>query len=131
MRKAETGLCLIFGLFWTVFGLNGFLHFFAPPKPSGAAASFMQALDQAGYIMPLVYTTQVITGLMFLTRRFVPLALLALAPVIANIMLYDLFLNRSGLVIGTIIVALYVVLLWQSRKVFIIFLTKQQKGNFS
>ncbi len=122
MRYLDLILTAIFGLFWLVFGVNGFLHFFTPPQPSGAAADFMQALEKTGYVMPLVYVTQIITGLMLLTRYFVPLALLMLAPVVANILLYDLFLNSAGLMIGAIITALYLFLLFTNKKYFMPFL---------
>ncbi len=109
----------LFGLFWLIFGLNNVLHFFTIPVPSQAGADFLQALENTGYVLPLVYAAQVISGLMLLARRFVPLALLLLAPVIANILLYDIFLNPSGLVVGGLIAGLYAVVLFDHRQKFI------------
>ncbi len=122
MKYLNIILTGIFGLFWLIFGANGFLHFFIPPQPSGAAADFMQALEKTGYVMPLVYAAQIIAGLMLLTRYFVPLALLMLAPVVANIFLYNLFLNSAGLPIGVVITAVYLFLLFRNRKHFMPFL---------
>lgn len=119
MKIFFTALAVVYGLFWLVFGLNGFLHFFPVSAPSGRAAEFMQALERAGYAMPAVYGLQMATGAMLLTGRFVPFALALLAPVIANILLYDLFLNQSGLVTGCIITVLYCVLLFRHRHEFI------------
>lgn len=118
MKIFFMALTAIYGLFWLVFGLNGFLHFFAVPEASGEAAKFMQALTMAGYVMPIVYITQIISGIMLLSRRFVPLALLLLGPVVMNVLLYDLFLNHSGLIIGVAISAFYAVLLFNSRRAF-------------
>lgn len=122
MKYLNLILTAIFGAFWLVFGTNGFLHFFSPPQPSGAAADFMQALENTGYVMPLVYATQIATGLMLLTRYFIPLALLLLAPIVANILLYDTFLNQGGLVIGIVIGLFYVFLLFANKKHFLPFL---------
>lgn len=116
LLKIITGL---FGLFWIVFGLNNFLHFFPIPAPSAAGADFMQALEKTGYLLPLIYGSQIIVGAMLLVRRFIALALLLLAPVVANIILYDLFLNPSGLVIGGVIGAMFAAILFDHRQKFI------------
>lgn len=119
MKIALKIITALFGLFWLVFGLNNFLHFFPIPEPSQAGADFMQALENTGYVLPLVYGAQVVAGLMLLVRQFVPLALLLLAPIVVNILLYDLFLNPSGLVIGCVIGALYVAVLFNQKHKFI------------
>jgi len=119
MKTALKIITALFGLFWLVFGLNNFLHFFAIPEPSQAGADFMQALENTGYVLPLVYSAQIVTGIMLISRKFVPLALLVLAPVIANILLYDLFLNPSGLVIGAVISVLYAAVLFDHKQKFI------------
>lgn len=119
MKTALKIITALFGLFWLVFGLNNFLHFFPIPEPSQAGAEFMHALESTGYILPLVYGAQIVAGLLFLAGRLVPLALLLLAPIVANILLYDLFLNPSGLVIGCSIGALYAAVLFDRRHKFI------------
>lgn len=118
MSKIFTGLTAVLGLFWLIFGLNNFLHFFPIPEPSAAGAAFMTALNNTGYAMPIVYAMQIVAGIMLLARRFVPMALLMLAPIVANILLYDIFLNPSGLLIGGVITALYVALLFERREKF-------------
>ena len=122
MKYVDLVITAIYGLFWLVFGLNNFLHFFPIPEPSSAGAHFIQALDSTGYVMPLVYSAQIIAGLMLIMRRFMPLALLILAPVVANIVLYDLFLNPGGLTTGAVIAVLYAFLLFRHKQAFIIFL---------
>ncbi len=122
MKSLYCAITIIFGLFWLVFGLNNFYHFFPIPEPSAAGKEFMNALENTGYTLPIVYGTQVLTGIMLLTRRFIPLALLFLAPIVANILLYDLFLNPSGLLIGGIVAAFYAVLLFKHKERFLPFL---------
>lgn len=122
MKTADIIITAIFGLFWLVFGLNNFLHFFPIPEPSPEGSAFMQALEDAGYALPIVYSTQITAGMLLLARRFMPLALLLLAPVVANILLYDLFLSPGGLIIGAVIAVLYAFLLLRHKQVFMIFL---------
>lgn len=109
---------LIFGLFWLIFGLNYFVHFFPVPAATDDAALLMQGLEASGYLMPLIYGVQILAGIMLLSNRFVPLGLLLLAPVTANILLYDLFLNPSGLVIGVVIALLHTALLYTNRRAY-------------
>lgn len=119
MKTAFRVVTAIFGLFWLVFGLNNFLHFFPIPESSKVGADFLQALQNTGYILPIVYGVQIVSGLMLLARKFITLALLMLAPIIANVLLYDLFLNQSGLVIGSVIGLLYALVLFDHRQKFI------------
>lgn len=107
---------LIFGLFWLIFGLNNLLHFFPIPEPSERGLAFITVLDQSGYILPLVYTTQVMAGLLLIANYFTPAALLMLAPITGNILLYDMFLNPSGLVIGVIITGIHGGLFYVNRE---------------
>lgn len=124
MRKAVLILRLLCGAFWLTFGLNGFLHFFAVPAPSAEGAAFMAALEASGYVMPLVYASQIVAGILLLCGCYVSLALLTLAPVVANIVLYDCFLNPAGLTIGIILLAIYLLLLYAYRKRFMPLLQK-------
>lgn len=119
MKTALKIITAFFGLFWLVFGLNNILHFFPVPQPTQAGRNFMNALENTGYALPLVYGTQIVAGIMLLVRRFVPLALLLLAPIVANIMLYDLFLNPPGLAIGVVVSVLYAAILFDHRQKFI------------
>lgn len=115
MCRVLSLLTRVFGLFWLIFGANGLFHFFPIPAPPESTAYFMEALTRAGYVMPLVYGLEVVAGLMLLLGALVPLALLLLAPVTANIVLYDAMLNRGGLTIGIIIAVIHAVLLWRNR----------------
>lgn len=118
MRTSTFILSRIFGLFWLIFGLNGLFHFFPIPAPPQDSAYFMEALARSGYALPLIYGLEVVGGLMLLLGGWTTLALLLLAPVTANILLYDLALNPGGLTIGIAIAALHAFLLWRSRAAF-------------
>src|SRR5256885_11138938 len=114
---------LLLGLIFVVFGLNGFLNFLSMgPMPTGLAGQFIGALFLSHYYW-VVAVLQIAGGLLLLSNRFVPLALVLLGPVIVNILLYHLFLNPAGIAL-----ALFVTILWS-----IVFYGKRQyfSGIFS
>jgi hypothetical protein len=116
--KATTAARILLGLVFFVFGLNGFLHFIPQPPPSGTAADFLGGLMATGYFFPLLKGTEVLTSIALLSRRFVPLALTVLAPIIVNIVAFHLFLAPSGLPVALVILALEVYLAWSYRAAF-------------
>jgi putative oxidoreductase len=91
---------------FTVFGLNGFLHFIPAPPPSGVAGQFLGAMFVSKYLL-FVFAIQLIAGVLLFVNRFVPLALALLAPVIVNILLFHSLMAPSGLGL-----ALFVAILW-------------------
>ena len=80
-----------------------------------AHVHFFGALFGSGYIYAIA-GVQVVGGLLLLIgARFVPLGLTLLGPVIVNIMLYHIFLDRSGLPMACVIAILALFLLWVYR----------------
>lgn len=108
----------ILGLGFFVFGLNGFLHFLPQPPLAGVPAEFFGALFATGYMLPLIKATEVVTGILLLSGRYVPLALTVLAPVVVNILAFHLFLAPAGLVIPILFAALGVYLAYAHRAAF-------------
>jgi hypothetical protein len=107
------------GFAFLVFGLNGFLHFLPnPPAPPTAALNFAGALMATGYMMPLIKGTEVISGLLLLTNRFVPLSLALIAPVIVNIFAFHAFLAPSGMALPIVLLATELFLAYSYRDAF-------------
>jgi hypothetical protein len=109
---------VLLGLPMVIFGLNGFLNFIPPPPtplPEKAMA-FAEALAGSGYMMPLIGATMLVSGVLLLINRFVPLALVLLAPFFVNSLAFHLFLERSGLPMALIFIALELSLAWVYRK---------------
>lgn len=107
MRKwIDLGAQLILGLIFFVFGLNKFLHFMAPPELPADAGAFMGALMDSGYFFPMLAIVEIVSGALLLVRRFAPLALLLLAPVVVNILVFHLALAPSGIPIAAVLVLL-------------------------
>jgi putative oxidoreductase len=90
-----------------------------PPAPTGPGA-FVGALKQTGYMLPLVWGTEIVSGFLILVGLFVPFALVLLAPVLVNIFLFHAFLAPSpnGLATAIILGVLALVVAWQYRKAF-------------
>lgn len=107
----------LLGLPLVVFGLNGFFNFIPPPPtplPEGAMA-FAGALVKTGYMMQLIGLTQLAVGVMLVANRFVPLALVLFMPFMVNSVAFHLFLERSGLPMAIIFLALELYLAWAYR----------------
>ncbi len=117
MRIAMIIARTLLGLIFFVFGLNGFLHFIPAPLPTGAAGQFFGALAATGYMIPLIFTAQILGGALLLNGVWVPVALLILAPVIVNILLFHLFL-APGIGPGTVAALLELFLAWYHRAAF-------------
>ena len=100
-----------------VFGLKAFLHFIPAVLPSGLAGQFMSVLIQSHYL-PFVGAFQVMGGSLFLVNRYVPLGLTLLGPIIVNILLYHLLLNREDGLIAVVVAILWGLLAWRYRHYF-------------
>lgn len=118
MRVARLIARILLGLIFTVFGLNGFLHFLPMPPMSGPPADFFGALFHTGYMIRLIFAAQVLGGVMLLIGLFVPFALLILAPVVVNIFFFHFYLAPSGLPLASIVVILVLFLAWSYREKF-------------
>jgi hypothetical protein len=116
--KAKTAVRLALGAIFTVFGLNGFLHFLPAPPPSGLAAVFVGGLGASGYFFPLLKGTEVAVGLLLLSNRYVPLALTVLAPIVVNIVAFHAFLAPGAMALPVVITALGVYLAYTERAAF-------------
>ncbi|MCF3649733.1 DoxX family protein [Synoicihabitans lomoniglobus] len=109
---------ILFGLGCTIFGLNGFLNFIQPPPDlvlSDEAMAFSVALMESGYMMPMIGATLLVPGLLLLANRFVPLALVLLAPFFVNSVAFHLALERTGLPNALVFVAMLLYLAWTYR----------------
>lgn len=116
--KVQLAARIVLGSVFFVFGLNGFLHFIPQPPPSGQAAAFLGGLMASGYLFPLVKGIEVVTGLMLLSGRFVPLALTLLAPIVVNIVAFHLLLDLKGLPFALFVLGAGLYLAWTERAVY-------------
>jgi hypothetical protein len=107
----------LLGLIFLVFGLNGFLDFLHMPPPSGVAAQFLGALYVSNFLV-FVFLLQIISAILLLINRYVPLALTLLAPVIVNILLLHILMAPSGLPLAIAVTILWIVVFTSVRSAF-------------
>lgn len=107
----------LLGFMFTVFGLNGFLHFIPQPPPTGMALQYLSALS-ASHIMVPVFLLQTVSGVLLLLNRFVPIALVLLGPVIVNILLYHALMAPEGLPPGIFALILWAIVFYSVRSAF-------------
>ena len=119
MRVLFIAARLLLGLMFTVFGLNGFLHFLhmkgEPMSP--LALQYMGAIGQS-HMLQAAFAVQLLTGLLLLAGLFVPLALVLLGPVIANILLFHATMAPKGIVNGLTAFVLWLVVFFSVRDSF-------------
>jgi uncharacterized membrane protein YphA (DoxX/SURF4 family) len=118
MKYAILAVRYLLGVIFVVFGLNFFFQFLPMPEPTPEAGAFMGALFATGYMFPLIKVIEIVTGLALLANRFVPLALVLLAPITVNIFLVHLLLDPGGLVIGLFVLTGNFFLLFAYKNVF-------------
>ena len=117
MKIATIIVRVLLGLIFVVFGSNGFLHFIPTPPMQGASAAFVGAMADTGYLKA-VAAFQIAGGALLLVGRFIPLGLTLLGPVIVNILLFHIFIDRAGLTAAFVVAALALFLLWRYRTSF-------------
>jgi len=114
MRKSTI---IVRGLLGLVFLASGIAFFLTtPPPPEGAMGDFVKGMMATEYFFYLLKGTEITCGLMLLTGRFVPLALVVLAPVILNIFLIHACLMPQGLLVAVFLGALEIYLAFFSKE---------------
>ena len=89
-------LRIILAVFLIVSAGDVFFHYTEPSEPPVEAQEFLISLTAAGYVWPAVGFGFLISGILLFTPRLVGLALVVLAPITVNIILYHLFLDRTS-----------------------------------
>jgi uncharacterized membrane protein YphA (DoxX/SURF4 family) len=102
---------ILLGLVFLVFGLNVFFHFMPSPPPPGDAGVIAGLMFQHGWFA-FYAVLYVVAALLLLAGRFVPLALVLLAPIIVNILLFHLTLAPSAIGPGLVCAVLEIFLIY-------------------
>nr|WP_294773711.1 DoxX protein [uncultured Flavobacterium sp.] len=107
------------GLALVIFGANKLFYFLPMEQPTGSAGDFMSSLNATGYIFPVLGVLEMVIGLLLLLKKWVAFALILLAPISINILLFHLFLGISGLPVAIVILLFNTILIykhWQQYK---------------
>jgi hypothetical protein len=100
-------------------GVMYFIGMMPQPKepPPKALMDFATAIMNTGYLMGLVKGVELVAGLMFLANRFVPLALVIIAPVVVNIAMVNIKVGPTtpGVITSVVLIVLWLYLAWAYR----------------
>jgi len=114
MKIATTIVRILFGLAFTVFGLNFFLNFIAAPPPTGLAGDYFKVMAASHYLY-VIGAMQLLSGLLLLIGKFVPLALTILAGMLFNILAIHILMAPEGLPMALVFVVIELFLIWSYR----------------
>src|SRR5213596_3170207 len=119
MKIATIIARVLLGLIFVIFGSNFFLNFIPmPPPPPGLAGDYFKVFAASGYIY-VVGAMQLLSGLLLLIGRFVPLGLTILAAIIFNIWTFHLLMAPAGLGPAVVATLLWAFLVWSYRERFV------------
>lgn len=114
-------LRIILGLGLILFGLNKLfpLGFMPSPEFGEAGSAFMNSLQNTGYLLKIIGVLELFIGGLLLAKKWVPFALILLAPLTVNILFFHVFLDPAGLILAALVVLINVILIsthWRRYK---------------
>lgn len=100
-------LCLLSGLMYINAGLDKFFHYMPVPKdmPEKMMKAFT-AFMEIGWLMPLVGAIEILGGALLIFKRTRALGALVILPVLAGILLTNIYMAPSGLPIVAVLIAI-------------------------
>ena len=103
---------LLLGLVFVVFSINGLMMLYTgkgfipmPPQPDDVGKEFTKILFATGFLK-VVKVIELTGGLFVLSGRFLNLGIFLLGPIVVNIFLYHLLMDKSGLPMGAALLGL-------------------------
>jgi putative oxidoreductase len=117
--KIATLICrILLGVAFVVFGVFPFLTFLPqPPPPPGLAGDYVKVFVASHYSQ-VIGAMQLLSGLMLLSGKFVPLGLTILAAILFNIWAFHLLMEPAGIVPGAVATLLWAVVFSRYRESF-------------
>ena len=117
--KIATLICrILLGLAFVVFGVFPFLTFLPqPPPPPGLAGDYVKVFTASHYAQ-VIGAMQLLSGLMLLSGKFVPLGLTILAAILFNIWAFHLLMEPASILPGAVATLLWAIVFWSYRERF-------------
>lgn len=113
MRVLTLIVRVLYGAFFTLFGLNGVMMVFfnkpfmpPPAEMPAATAAFFKAMADSHFMLPLISIVQLASGVMLLTGVFAALGLAMLAPIVVGIVLFHQYVDPSKMLIAYAVLAI-------------------------
>jgi putative oxidoreductase len=114
MKMLQQVPSYLLALIFLVFGSNYFFNFLPMPPLAGDAGTFIGLLYSTGFLA-FVKVLEVVVGLLLLIKPLRPLALLLIAPISLNILLFEVFISHQP-GIGIALVLFNTIAIFQHKK---------------
>jgi putative oxidoreductase len=118
MKIAMIIVRTLMGLLFLFGAVVYFFDLVTPPPMEGPIKMFNGGLAASGYFFTLLKITELVCAILLLVGRFVPLVLVILSPIIINIFMVHLFLDRTGLPVAIFLVVANIFLAYCYRDAF-------------
>jgi len=110
--KVTLVLRILLGIILIIFGANKFFGFMPMPPMEGDAATFMGALGVSGYMFPLLGVMEIVIGLLLVLKKWVAFALVLLAPLAVNMVLFHASMDLAGIGAAAIVFLINAILIY-------------------
>lgn len=118
MKIAVIVVRVLVGLLFVLASVSVLLDLVPKPELTGAVKTFNKGLEAAPYFIWVLKITELLCGIAFVVGRFVPLAIVVIAPIIVQIFLFHLFLDLSGLPVAVFLLLSNLFLAFAYRRSF-------------
>lgn len=115
-EKVIIAMRFILGLMMVNAGLNKFFHYMPMPEMTEQAGALMGAFGASGYMFPMIALTEIIAGLMLLSKKYTAMGAMLMMIVTVNILLFHIFLDTTGLIMSIAFVVFNIAILYSERK---------------
>ncbi len=114
MNKLILILRILLGAILVIFGLNKFIGFLPAIEFANPEAGILFGALAGSYIMKTVALVEIIAGLLLIINKAVPFALVILAPISVNIIVFHITLDPVGIGPGAFVFLLNAFLIFKN-----------------
>ncbi|WP_183559214.1 DoxX family membrane protein [Mucilaginibacter sp. SP1R1] len=119
MKIAVIIVRILVGLMFLASSIVVLFKLVPTPPLQGNVKIFMDGVNAAVYLLPLIKITELVCSIAFITGRFVTLATVVIFPIMINIVLFHAFLSPGDLVTVIPLLAGVLFLAYVNRKNYI------------
>ena len=106
----------LLGLMMVNSGLNKFFHYIPMSEMSQSAMDLMGAFGATEYMFPLIAFTEIVAGVLLLTKRYTAIGAVLMMPITVNIFLFHAFLDTAGMGMGIVLLLINIAILVSEKK---------------
>lgn len=124
-KKLFFVLYLLFGLMFINSGLNKLFNYIPVPEDLPEKMVVMNtAMEEIGWLLPLVAIVEILGGLLFIISRFRPLGAIVIFPIMIGIVLTHITAAPTGLPVAIILLLINLWAIIENKEKFIALIKK-------